>query len=140
MDPLAALVNAGSQGSADHVDAVAEAMACLERFTAAFNACNVAAMDAELHFPHSMLSAEGEQHVWSRPGAHPANLFATLQEAGWSFTQYERCSPVLATPNKVHFVVHYTRRTADGKVMSEHHNLWVVLRAQGRWGIVWRSY
>lgn len=140
MSELHALVNAGSSvTAAEHADAVAQALACLDRFTAAFNACNLAAMDAELHFPHVML-AGSVQHVWGCAGQHPSSLFPTLRELGWSYTQYEAREPILASDDKVHCRVTYTRRKADGSVLSEHTNLWVVTKVQSRWGIAWRSY
>ncbi len=96
-------------------------------------------MDAELHFPHTMLSAS-EQHVWNTAGQHPPSLFNTLKGQGWSFTQYESIDPVLVSADKVHFVVAYSRRKADGTVLTEHRNLWVVVQRLSKWGIVWRSY
>ena len=139
MSQLGSLLDAGSADASADPDAVEAALACLDRFTAAFNACDTAAMDAELHFPHSML-AGGEQHVWSGPGRHPQDSFAALKASGWASTRYERREPVLVTRDKVHFVVTYTRRKADGTVLSEHRNLWVVMRVEEKWGIVWRSY
>ena len=139
MNQLNALISAGPTKDTPHAEAITAAMACLDRFTAAFNACDLAAMDAELHFPHSMLSGS-EQHVWSGPGQHPPNLFATLRELGWAFTQYESREPILAGNDKVHFAVAYTRRRSDGSVLSEHHNLWIATQVHGKWGIVWRSY
>ena len=67
-------VSASPSGSADP-SVVAQASTCLDRFTAAFNACNLAAMDAELNFPHIMLSGS-ERLVWERPGQHPSDVFA----------------------------------------------------------------
>ena len=139
MSELAALVAAGSGAAPAHPEAVSAALACLDRFTAAFNACDVAAMDAELHFPHTML-AGAEPLVWHEPGQHPPDLFASLKAVGWACTRYEAREPVLAADDKVHVLVSYTRRRADGSVLSEHRNLWVVTRLRGRWGIAWRSY
>jgi hypothetical protein len=125
-----------AQAQAEAIDA---ASACLDRFTAAFNASDAAGMDAELHFPHLMLS--GAQRLdWASPGQHPADFFDQLKAAGWARTQYEKKEPVLAGSDKVHFVVTYTRRDAAGAVLSTHINLWIVVRAGGRWGIALRSY
>jgi len=124
------------QAQAEAIDA---ASACLDRFTAAFNASDAAGMDAELHFPHLMLS--GAQRLdWASPGQHPADFFDQLKATGWARTQYEKKEPVLAGSDKVHFVVTYTRRDAAGAVLSTHINLWIVVRAGGRWGIALRSY
>jgi hypothetical protein len=120
-------------------ETIAAAADCLDRFTAAFNARDFGAMDIELHFPHIMLSG-AECLVWERPGQHPANLFATLESAGWAYTQYEEKVPILAGANKVHFAVTYTRRDQSGNVLSEHRNLWIVTQVEAKWGIALRSY
>jgi len=115
------------------------ASACLDRFTAAFNASDTSGMDAELHFPHVMLS--GAQRLeWAEPGRHPHDFFEKLKATGWALTRYEKKEPVLIANDKVHFVVTYTRRDAAGAVLSTHVNLWIVLRIDGRWGIALRSY
>ncbi|REN14638.1 hypothetical protein DSI41_16625, partial [Mycobacterium tuberculosis] len=57
-----------------HAAAIEAASACLDRFTAAFNAADTHGMDAELHFPHVMLS--GAQRLdWVGPGQHPPGFF-----------------------------------------------------------------
>ncbi|HEX7868364.1 MAG TPA: hypothetical protein VF555_25625 [Variovorax sp.] len=122
-----------------HAAAVEAASACLDRFTAAFNASDTRGMDAELHFPHLMLS--GAQRLdWAGPGQHPLDFFEKLKVTGWSRTQYEKKEPVLVSNDKVHFVVTYTRRDAAGAVLSTHVNLWIVVRIDERWGIALRSY
>ena len=124
----------GPEGSAE-----AAATACLHRFTDAFNAADVAAVDRELHFPHLML-AGGRCLRWDAPGQHPRDFFESLKASGWHHTRYEEIQPVLAGPGKVHFVVRYARCAGDGTVLSLHRNLWVAVLAGGRWGIVLRSY
>lgn len=131
-------VSSGSTGKAD-TEAVLAAAACLDRFTAAFNARDLAGMDAELHFPHVMLS--GADCVWwDGPGQHPPSFFSALEATGWAYTQYEEKAPVLTAPDKVHFLVIYTRRDRAGNVLSEHRNLWVVVRGKRKWSIALRSY
>lgn len=115
------------------------ASACLDRFTAVFNACDPSAMDDELHFPHIMLSG-AERLVWAEPGQHPRNFFEELRATGWDQTKYEKKDPVLVCKDKVHFVLTYTRRGKDGEVLSTHKNLWIVTRLRGKWGISLRSY
>lgn len=117
----------------------AAASACLDRFTAAFNAGDLAGMDAELHFPHTLLSG-AQRLVWDSPGQHPPDFFTQLRATGWASTRYESKEAVLASADKVHFVLTYTRRHASGEVLSTHHNLWIATRLDGRWGIALRSY
>lgn len=119
--------------------AIAQARAVLDRFTAAFNAQDAAAMDRELHFPHTML-AGAQLMTWRSPGQHPPDFFESLRATGWAYTRYEAREVVLASAAKVHFVVTYTRRDRDGQVLSTHCNLWIVTRVDDRWGIALRSY
>ena len=118
---------------------VAAADACLEGFTDCFNAQDLTGMDAHLHFPHVMYSG-AQRLVWEQPGQLPADFFSSLVASGWARTVYEDKQPVLVSSDKVHFRVRYTRRTGDGRVLSEHENIWFVTRIDGRWGIALRSY
>lgn len=118
---------------------VRAAEACLEGFTACFNARDRAGMDAHLHFPHVMFSGS-ELLVWDRPGQLPDDFFDRLIAEGWERTVYQTKQPVLAGPDKVHFLLKYTREAADGRKLSEHENVWFVTRIAGRWGIALRSY
>ena len=126
---------AGENGGA----LVAAASECLDRFTACFNACNTAGMDGQLHFPHVMLSGASRLE-WRHPGQHPADLFDQLRASGWHHTRYESKQPVLVSQDKVHFVVSYSRCNAGDEALSQHTNLWIVTRVDGRWGISLRSY
>lgn len=118
---------------------VCAASACLDRFTTAFNACDLQGMDETLHFPHILLSG-AERRDWTAPGQHPGDFFERLRESGWHATRYESQEPVLVSADKVHFVVTYVRCNKAGAVLSRHRNLWIVTRMSGRWGIVLRSY
>lgn len=138
MDDFIRFVSAGT--NEPRVDAqIAAASACLERFTDRFNACDSAGMDAELHFPHVMLSG-AEKLEWKVPGQHPGNFFDALKATGWSHTRYESRESVLVSQDKVHFVVVYSRRNAQDEILSTHRNLWIVTLRDGRWGIALRSY
>jgi hypothetical protein len=133
---LVQFVSAQADAPAGVVDA---ATACLHGFTAAFNACDTAGMDAHLHFPHLMLSGSARLE-WPVPGQHPTDFFDKLTATGWAATRYEAISPVLAAADKVHFIVEYTRRDAQGRELSRHRNCWIVVLRDGRWGIAVRSY
>jgi hypothetical protein len=118
---------------------IAAAESCLEGFTNCFNAKDCVGMDAHLHFPHVMYSG-AERLVWELPGQLPNDFFDKLIATGWARTVYEEKQPILVSPDKVHFRVRYTRRSSDGRVLSEHGNIWFVTRIGGRWGIALRSY
>lgn len=118
---------------------VDEASHCLDRFTEAFNSMDLAGMDAQLHFPHVMIS-ESEILLWDAPGQHPSDFFLRLKSTGWASTRYESKVPVLTSRDKVHFLVTYTRRSDVGAELSRHTNLWIVVRRNDMWGISLRSY
>ncbi|WP_164091550.1 hypothetical protein [Comamonas thiooxydans] len=120
-------------------DVVEEASRCLDHFTAAFNALDLAGMDAQLHFPHVMISGP-DTVIWDAPNQHPPDFFQRLKSTGWSSTRYESKEPILSSQNKVHFVVTYTRRSDTDEELSRHTNLWIVVKHNETWGISLRSY
>ncbi|MEX8194717.1 hypothetical protein [Comamonas guangdongensis] len=138
MSSFLSFVSKTSDGAVDR-DVVEEASSCLDRFTEAFNSLDLAGMDAQLHFPHVMLS-ESETLLWDAPDQHPSDFFQRLQSTGWASTHYESKAPVLVSQNKVHFLVTYTRRSNTGEELSRHINLWIVVKKNGIWGISLRSY
>lgn len=120
-------------------EALEEASHCLDQFTAAFNALDLAGMDAQLHFPHVMISG-ADTLIWTAPNQHPSDFFQRLKSTGWSSTRYESKVPVLSSQNKVHFLVTYTRRSDTDEELSRHTNLWIVVKQNDAWGISLRSY
>ncbi|WP_342708925.1 hypothetical protein AAFG13_28835 [Bradyrhizobium sp. B124] len=125
---------------ADDATMIAAAIRCIDDFTDRFNACDLAGMDALLHFPHVILSGE-QLVIRERPGQLPASFFDDLaRTTGWAKSTYQRGEPVLVGPRKVHLVVEYSRDRADGSIASRHRNPWIVTSEDGRWGIKQRSY
>jgi len=118
---------------------VAGALDCIDTFSQRFNDQDLTGMDALLHFPHVMFSGE-ELLVWEHPGQLPNDFFEQLVSTGWAKSTYESKTPILVSPNKVHFHVHYTRRRADESVITRHENLWIVVNVNGQWLIALRSY
>lgn len=114
-----------------------EAFAVLDQFTAAFNRQDAAGMDATLHFPH--VFSDRTVVIWDRPGSLRPDFFSQLVASGWAFSRYTRQEPVLATAERVHFLVEYDRCRADGSVLSRQAALWIVARIDGRWGLQVRS-
>jgi hypothetical protein len=60
--------------------------------------------------------------------------------AGWHHTAYQEKQVVLVSPRKVHLLVTYSRNRADGSIITEHRNVWIVTWQDGHWGIKQRSY
>ena len=116
---------------------VREALAVLDRFTIAFNGQNAAAMDETLHFPHFFPGPKSV--VWDKPGSLSAEFFPTLVASGWAFSRYTRRDVMLASTERVHFLVEYDRCRTDGSVISRQAAVWIVTCIAGRWGIQVRS-
>jgi 2-hydroxychromene-2-carboxylate isomerase len=121
-------------------DAVhAECMAVLDRFMAALNAYDAAAMDAAMHFPHIRF-AGGAIAVYDKPGSNPMDLFDRLRrEDNWSHSAWNERKIVQRNDTKVHMAVTYTRYRADGSVLGVYESLYVLTLKDGRWGIQVRS-
>ncbi len=127
-------------GDIDPEDMVRAAVATIDEFTERFNARDLAGMDALLHFPHIILSGE-TLTVWDEPGQMPRSFFDDLVETtGWAKSIYHERRAVLLSARKVHLLVRYSRNRADGSVITQHDNLWIVTHDKGRWGIKQRSY
>lgn len=139
MDALSTVFLPPDDG-ADPAAMTRAAIATVDAFTERFNARDLVGMDAQLHFPHVILSAE-QRVVWERPGQMPVDFFERLAATtGWARTVYLAQRPVLVGVRKVHLFVDYTRNRADGSVITRHQNLWIVTQEAGRWGIKQRSY
>jgi len=116
-----------------------ECMATLDRFMAALNAWDAAAMDREMHFPHVRL-AQGRVALYERPGSNPMDLFERLaREDGWKYSRWGGRTLVQCSETKAHYALDYTRYRADDSVIGVYESLYVLLLAEGRWGILARS-
>lgn len=114
-------------------------MACLDRWMAALNAHDAAAMDAELHFPHVRF-AEGKITVLERPAGKAMDLFERLKrEDGWHHSAWNSREVLQRSDSKVHMAVNYTRFRTDGSVIGDYDSLYVLALKDGRWGVQLRS-
>ncbi|MGQ0510764.1 MAG: hypothetical protein ACT4P9_09135 [Betaproteobacteria bacterium] len=114
-------------------------LACLERWMAALNAHDAAAMDAELHFPHVRF-AEAKITVLERPAGNAMDLFKRLErEDGWHHSAWNRREILQRSDTKVHMAVNYTRFRRDGSVIGDYDSLYVMALKDGRWGVQLRS-
>lgn len=120
-------------------EAEASAMAVLDAFMRAFNARDVEAFEATLHFPHYRI-ASGEVSVLQAAGTRP-DLFERFASAtqGWDRSAWEARTVIHSGPSKVHFDTRFIRYRADGSILSEFDSIYIVTRQDGRWGIKARS-
>lgn len=106
---------------------------------AALDATVSAAMDACMHFPHVRM-AQGSLVVYEAPGSNPMDPFDRLTAGdGWQRSAWNHKRVVPWDDDKVHVEVRYTRYREDGSVIGVYDSLYIVTRANGRWGIQARS-
>ena len=113
--------------------AVGAALAVLDRFMAALNACNEPALLATLHFPHYRL-AGGKMRVWDQSGAYLGDFLARAG-ADWHHSEWDFRKVIAAGAAKVHLDVQFTRYRADNSVIGSFRSLWTSPRtaAAGPW-------
>ncbi len=127
----------GREGATDTI--YKECIATLDRFMAALNAYEAAAMDAEMHFPHVRF-AGGNIVVYQKPGSNPMDLFERLRrEDDWHHSIWNDRTVVQHNDTKVHMCVKYTRYRTDNSVIGVYDSLYVLTLKDGRWGIQMRS-
>lgn len=118
-------------------NAVAAAMAVLDRFMAALNARDEPALLATLHFPHYRL-AGGNMRVWDRPAAYLGDFLARAG-ADWHHSAWDFRHVIAAGPAKVHLDVQFTRYRADNSPIGRFRSLWIVTESGGCWAVAARS-
>ena len=118
-------------------EAVAAALAVLDRFMVALNAGDEPALLATLHFPHYRL-AGGRVQVWEQPGPYLGDFLARAG-ADWHHSEWDFRKLIAAGPTKVHLDAQFTRYRADNSPISRFRSLWIVTKQDGRWAVAARS-
>jgi hypothetical protein len=119
-------------------EAVAAAMATLDRFMAALNARHEAAVNDALNFPHVRI-ASGRVTTWETPGSYRLADFLGRAGDGWHESRWDERTVIHAGPDKVHFAVQFSRWRADGSLIGRYTSIWIVTRVDGKWGVQARS-
>ncbi len=116
-----------------------ECMLILDRFMAALNAHDAAAMDREMHFAHVRIAKDGVV-VYPRPGSNPMDLFDKLRsDDDWKYSRWERRELIQFDARKAHFILSYTRFRSDDSVIGTYESLYILTKVEGRWGVQVRS-
>ncbi|HEX3882426.1 MAG TPA: hypothetical protein VHW66_07205 [Stellaceae bacterium] len=127
---------------ATHVEAdaatVAAGLDVLDRFLAALNAGDQAALLATMHFPHYRLAGV-TMRVWDEPEETYLAGFLARAGDGWHHTEWDFRRVIVAGPDKVHFDVQFTRYRADESVIGRYRSLYILTRRDGTWAIAARS-
>ncbi len=111
----------------------------LDDFMAALNACDAAAMDRCMHFPHPRI-ANAKVLVYEKAGSNPMDLFDRLKQTdNWSHSRWESREVIQCDESKAHVMLSYTRFRADDSVIGVYDSLYIMTQVDGRWGIQARS-
>src|SRR3954469_8858893 len=114
-------------------EAVAAALAVLDRFMAALNEGDEKALLATLHFPHYRL-AGGRMQVWQNPGPYLGDFLARAG-AGWHRSEWDFRHVLAAGPAKAKLQVPFTRYRADNSAIGRFRSLWIVTKQNGHWAV-----
>ena len=124
-------------------DAIERAKASFSRWNTAFNARDMDAMVAEMHFPHRRLSGENEFQVGRTEDDFRAtrgdNTTASLNAQAWGHTATTSIEAVQSGADKVHLAIIQSRRRADGSEYNAFPTLWIFTMINDRWGVQFRS-
>jgi len=121
----------------EHPASVAAAIDVFQRFIAAFNAYDHAAIAEVLHFPHYRLKG-GKIMVWQDAAEYLASAKVRIGPQ-WQHSVSDFCRPLAASDDKVHLDVQWTRFNAEGVPYLRFRALWVMALLDGRWGAQLRS-
>lgn len=134
-----ALCLAGRPSHAGDAAAEAAALATLDAFMAAFNARDLAAWRATLHYPHVRI-ASGHVAVAPTPADYASEAtFAALAADGWHHSAWTDRRVIHSGPEKVHIAVRFVRYRADGSELSAFDSLYIVTKQGEHWGVQARS-
>lgn len=120
-----------------HAGAITAARAVMAAHLVALNAQDAEALAATMHFPHYRLSG-GVMRVWEGPETYLAD-FHKRASGEWHHTRWDSIEILMASADKVHLDVRFTRFRADDSVLATHRSLWVISEIGGVWAAQLRS-
>jgi hypothetical protein len=122
--------------SSEPVTANAEqaALECLDRYMAAWDARDAAALAASFNAPALMLSGSRAVAVLDLD-RQAAEMIATLKATGWHHSTWIRREVLHHDVDKVHFDVRFTRHREDGTQLGTFEGVYIVTCNRGHWGV-----
>ena len=135
------LAAAAVPAAADDASPEAQAaLAVMEAFLEAFNARDEAAWADTLLFPHVRLASGTVRVIDDREAfLAGADLDAFAASTGWDHSTWDDLEVIQEGPDKVHVRVRFSRFDGAGVRLASYDSLYVVERADGRWGVRARS-
>lgn len=117
--------------------AINAAKAVMAAHIVGLNARDNNAIADSLHFPHYRL-ASGRMQVWETKESYLDDFYARAGD-GWSRSQWDSLDVMVATAEKVHLDVRFTRFDGEGAAMGHFRSLWVITREEEHWAAKLRS-
>ena len=106
-----------------------------------FNKRNQDVSVKHMHFPHIRLW-ENKFSIFKNKeeflkGFDQQSKNLTLE--GWNHTVTRSIKVIQSDPEKVHLILHQSRRDKNGKEYHNFHTLWIMSKINEKWGIQFRS-
>lgn len=127
-------------GSAAVRAAEVSAVEVMDAFLAAFNASDVQAWADTLVFPHVRLaSAQVLVYPDRQAFIDAMDMASFAAQTGWRYSTWDDMAVVQSSADKVHIRVRFSRFDADDELIASYDSLYIIERADGRWGVRARS-
>ncbi len=123
----------------DTVIAEKAALKVMDEFLQAFNARDLQAWRATLHYPHVRIASGGVAIAMTPEEYGTEDLFGRLAASGWHHSRWTDMHIVQSGPEKVHVAVRFTRFDANDVPLASFDSLYVITLQGGRWGVIARS-
>ena len=123
----------------DTADAIAGAMKTLDKWMLAFNARNLKAWAATVHYPHVRF-ASGTMTIFdSAEQFTDRDVFTYLTANGWDHSHWIERKVSLSSADKVHIDTVFERFNPENESIGVYQSLYILTLEKGRWGIKARS-
>lgn len=115
------------------------AIDAIHRYIDSLNRGDLDGVRAAFHFPHVMLAAAGVEVYPTAPDLSFDSFYNRVLSQGWVRSTFDGHRVLMASDNKLHLDVWFTRLRADDSVISVHHSMYILTRVDGKWGLQARS-
>ena len=106
-----------------------------------FNKRNQEISVEHMHFPHIRLW-ENKFSIFKNKQEFLKGFdqqSKNLASEGWNHTVTRSIKVIQSDPEKVHLILHQSRRDKKGKEYHNFHTLWIMCKINDKWGIQFRS-
>lgn len=120
-------------------NSIEAAMQALDQFMSAFNSADARKIAQTFNFPHVRFHS-GKVTVYPTAADYNLDFFrSTADGAEWASSAWDERRVIHAGIDKVHFDTQFSRRRSDDSIIASYRSIYIVTRADGRWGVQGRS-